>query len=145
MLAAFRRDALGQSIVELALLLPAMVFLLIGAADLARAFAIQLAVQNGARAGAEAYAINRTPSVAQATQQAVEEINRTPGLNASSANVTVSPNLKADGSPCVTPPTVQLPCYVTVRVRYTFKTVTPWPLIPNIANLDRSTTIRQFN
>jgi Flp pilus assembly protein TadG len=141
----FRQDDLGQSIVELALVLPTLVFLLVGGADLARAFAIQLAVQNGARAGAEAYAINRTPSIAQAIQQAVDEINRTPGLQAISANVTVTPNLKADGTPCSRPPTVTQPCYVTVRVRYTFRTITPWPLIPNVANFDRSTTMRQFN
>ena len=142
---SFRRAELGQSIVELALLLPILVFMLIGGADLARAFAMQLAVQNGARAGAEAYAINRTPSVAQATQTSVEEINRTPGLTASSANVTVSPNLRADGTACSPPPTVAQPCYVTVRVQYIFRTIIPWPIIPNIANLDRSTTVRQFN
>jgi Flp pilus assembly protein TadG len=141
----FRVDAMGQSMIEVALLLPILVFLLVGGADLARAFAIQLAVQNGARAGAESYAINRTPSIAQARQAAVDEINRTPGLNATLANVTVTPNLRADGSACTTPPTVALPCYVTVRVRYTFQTIMPWPMIPNAAYLDRSTTIRRFN
>ena len=55
--------------VELALLLPILVFGLIGAADLARAFALQLAIQNGARAGAEAYAINFTPTRALAIQR----------------------------------------------------------------------------
>ena len=48
----FVRGDRGQSIVELALALPILVFLLIGGADLARAFAIQIAVQNGARAAA---------------------------------------------------------------------------------------------
>ena len=40
------RDEFGQSMVELALLLPILVFGLIGAADLARAFAIQIAIEN---------------------------------------------------------------------------------------------------
>ena len=53
----FARLDAGQSMVELALLLPVIAVGLIGAADLARAFALQMAVQNGARAGAEAYAI----------------------------------------------------------------------------------------
>jgi Flp pilus assembly protein TadG len=142
---ALHRDDLGQSLVEIALSLPMLVFVLIGGADLARAYAMQLAVQNGARAGAEAYAISQSPSIAQATQRAVDEINRTPGLSAGAANVTVSPNLTAAGTACTPPPTVLLPCYVTVRVRYTFQTVIPWPFIPNSANFDRSTTVRQFN
>ena len=75
------RDEIGQSLVELALLLPILVFGLIGAADLARAFALQLAIQNGARAGAEAYAINFAPTPAMAGARALDEIQRTPGIN----------------------------------------------------------------
>ncbi len=131
--------------VETALLLPILVFALIGGADLARAFAMQLAVQTGARAGAESYALNRTPTVAGAQAQAVAEINRTPGLNATAANITVSPDRKADGTACTPPTTLTNPCYVTVRVQYTFRTIVAWPLVPNSANFDRSTTFRQFN
>jgi hypothetical protein len=32
-----------------------------------------------------------------------------------------------------------------VRVTYTFRTITPWPMIPNVFTFDRSTTMRQFN
>ena len=66
--------------VELALLLPVMVFGLIGAADLARAYALQLAVQNGARAGAEAYAIDYAKNQAQAITRARTEMSQTTGL-----------------------------------------------------------------
>src|SRR5437899_11189633 len=76
--------------VELALLLPILVFGLIGAADLARAFALQLAIQNGARAGAEAYAINFTPTRALAIQRAMDEMSRTPGM------ATNNPSLNVD-------------------------------------------------
>ena len=62
----FVRGDRGQSIVELALALPILVFLLIGGSDLARAFAVQIAVQNGARAGAEASAITFTPTAPEA-------------------------------------------------------------------------------
>jgi len=144
------RDAIneqfGQSMVELALLLPILVFGLIGAADLARAFALQLAIQNGARAGAEAYAINFTPTRALAIQRAIDEMSRTPGMDVNNPSLNVDAwALQADGATaCLQPPTVATPCFVTVSIQYTFHTLVPWPLIPNTANFDRSTTMRTF-
>ena len=135
----------GQSIVETALVLPILVFALIGAADLARGYATLLAVQNGARAGAESYVLQRFPSASQAQTQAIAEINRTPGVNVTTANVTVTPDRNADGSPCTPPTTLTAPCYVTVRVVYTFRTLIAWPLSPSTATFDRRTTMRQFN
>jgi Flp pilus assembly protein TadG len=140
-------DDLGQSMVELALLLPVLVFGLIGAADLARAYALQLAVQNGARAGAEAYAIDFAKNAAQAVQRSKDEMGRTPGLVCDAAHAcTVAITIaQADGTTCtVSPPTIDNPCFVTVRVKYTFKTIIPWPIIPNTANFDRSTVMRLF-
>ena len=131
----------GQSLVEFALALPILVFGLIGGADLARAFAIQLAVQNGARAGAEAAAVNRTPTGDLTAQKAFQEISRTPYLQAS--NATISVRFKQpDGVTDCAAPTVAAPCYATVRVQYTFQTLIPWPLIPNTASFDRTTTMR---
>src|SRR6266704_1281881 len=122
--------------VELALLLPILVFGLIGAADLARAFALQLAIQNGARAGAEAYAINFTPTRALAIQRAIDEMSRTPGMDVNNPSLNVDAwALQADGATA---------CFVTVSIQYTFHTLVPWPLIPNTANFDRSTTMRTF-
>jgi len=136
----------GQSIVEIALLLPLLVFVLLGGADLARAFAIQLAVQNGARAGAEAAAIDFSPTSAEARARAIDEMSRTPALRTTDPSLIVSVTFKkTDGiTDCVAPndPTPADPCWVTVRVQYTFRTVTPWPLIPNTANFDRTTSMR---
>lgn len=141
---AVLRDDVGQSVVELALTLPILVFAVLGGADLGRALAIQLAVQNGARAGAEAYAIDNTPTTTEAQNAALAEVNRTPTVNAVAANVTVTEK-QADGlTNCVHPPTIALPCYVTVRVQYTFHTLVNWPLVPNTANFDRSTQYRVF-
>lgn len=134
----------GQSIVELALLLPLLVFGLVGGADMARAYAIQLAVQNGARAGAEAYAITAQPTVTLARSAAKQEMNRTPTMQATDANVAVSEG-QADASPCVRPITTDKPCFVTVTVTYTFQTITPWPIVPNTANFNRTTIYRLFN
>ena len=133
--------------VELALLLPILVFGLIGAADLARAFALQLAIENGARAGAEAYAINFAATPALASDRAYDEISRTPGININDPSLYVDTPVgpkHADGSLCVATPTIADPCYYTVTVSYTFRTLVPWPFIPNTANFDRSTTMRTF-
>jgi Flp pilus assembly protein TadG len=138
------REQHGQSVVELALLMPLMVFTLLGGADLARAYAVQIAVQNGARAGAEAYAIDSTPTVVEAQAASVAEMNRTPTVLATSANVTIV-EAQADGvTACIHPPTIALPCFVTIRVQYTFTTTTAWPGIPNTANFDRTTSFRMF-
>src|SRR5438046_4006406 len=107
----------AQSLVEISLVLPLLVFGLLAGADLARAFAVQLAVQNGARAGAESYAIDQTPLAIEARQAAVDEMNRTPTLNAQVSDVSVT-EAQIDGvSACIRPPTALTPaCYVTVRV-----------------------------
>ena len=139
----FRRDG-WQSLVELALTLPLLVFAILGGADLARAFALQIAVENGSRAGAESYAIDSTPTTAEAQAAAINEINRTPTANVSTANVTVTKK-QADGvTACVSPPTVATPCYVSVRVRYGWTTIVAWPLVPNSGTFDRTTSIRTF-
>lgn len=136
----FRGDR-GQSIVEIAITLPILVFMLIGGADLARAYALQLAIQNGARAGAEAAAIDFSPTASRAEARARDEMARTPGMDANAPTVTVT-FAKEDGTACLSTPTVANPCFATVRVQHTFRTVVPWPLIPNVANFDRSTTMR---
>ena len=137
-------DDRGQSMVELALTLPILVFTLIGGADLARAYAIQLAVQNGARAGAEAAAINYPFTLTETSIRArtIQEMDRTPGMTAANAVITVTFKQVDGVTTCTDPPTPTNPCYATVRVQYTFNTITPWPLIPNVANFDRSTKMR---
>jgi len=139
----FRRDG-GQSVVELALCLPLLVFALLGGADMARAFALQIAVQNGARAGAESYAIDANPTSLEAQNAALAEINRTPGANAALSDVTVS-KAQSDGvTACVGTPTVATPCFVSVRVRYAWSTIIAWPIVPNGGTFDRTTSVRMF-
>ena len=134
----------GQSMVELALTLPLMVFAILGGADMARAFALQIAVENGSRAGAESYAIDQTPTSAEAQAAAVAEINRTPTANASASNVTVTKKQSDGVTACVSPPTIATPCYVSVRVQYPWSTLIAWPLVPNGGTFDRTTSIRTF-
>ena len=140
----FVRHESGQSLVELALTLPLLVFALLGGADLARSYGLQIAVENGARAGAESYAIDSTPTSAEAQAAAIAEINRTPTANAGGSNVTVT-KAQADGvTACVSPPTLVAPCFVSVRVQYPWSTIIAWPLIPNSGTFDRTNVIRTF-
>jgi len=139
----FRRDG-GQALVELALTLPLLVFAILGGADMARAFALQIAVENGSRAGAESYAIDSTPTNSEAQTAVINEINRTPTANASASNVTVTKKQGDGVTNCVSPPTVATPCFVAVRVQYPWSTIIAWPIVPNGGTFDRTTTIRTF-
>lgn len=139
----FFRDQVGQSMVELALALPIMTFLLLGGADMARAFAIQTAVQNGARAGAEGTVLDYTPTPAATIAHTQQEMNRTPGMDANAAFIDVT-RAQQNGLPCIQTPDPVTPCFVTVRVQYTFHTLINWPFIQNTFNLDRSTTMRVY-
>lgn len=134
----------GQSIAELALCLPLLVFGVLGGADLARAYALQIAVENGSRAGAEAYAITSLGTAAQAQQAAIDEINRTPTASATASMVAVSTTLADGTTPCSAISSIAVPCYVNVRVQYAWQTIVPWPLVPNSGSFDRTTSIRTF-
>ncbi len=135
----------GQSLVEFALTLPILVYGLLGGADLARAFALQIAVENGTRAGAEAYAIAAIPTVAEAQNAAIAEINRTPTAAATASMVTVTTTLTDGTTACTGISTIATPCYVNVRVQYNWSTLIPWPLVPRSGTFDRTTSMRTFN
>jgi Flp pilus assembly protein TadG len=141
----FAREDLGQSMVEVSLLLPMLVFLILAGGDMARGYAMQIAIQNGARAGAEAAAIDFTPTPAETEARARDEMSRTPGMDSAVPTVDVTFALINGVSTCVSPPTLASPCFATVRVRMTWRTITAWPLIPNTFNFDRSTTMRMVN
>jgi len=135
----------GQSIVELALCLPLLVFGVVGGADLARAYALQIAVENGSRAGAEAYAITAAAvrTTAEAQQATIDEINRTPTAAATFSMVTVTTTL-ADGVTTCNTTSLAAPCYVNVRVQYNWRTLVAWPMIPNSGTFDRTTSMRTY-
>jgi Flp pilus assembly protein TadG len=121
----------GQSLVELALLLPVLVFGLIGAADMARAYSAQIAIQNAARAGAEARVMEIASSDTAVTAYVQDELTGVAGIDPSAASVSVTNS------------TVGGVDYVTVGVRYSWRTLVAWPLVPNSAQFDRSVTMRK--
>jgi Flp pilus assembly protein TadG len=123
----------GQALVETALSLSLLVFTILGGADMARAFAAQLGVQNAARAGAEASVTRAASTDAQIIVYANDELGRIAGLNAAAATISVTHTVGAGGE--------QL---VNVRVQYPFKTLVAWPFVPNTLNLDKTVTFRNY-
>ena len=123
----------GQALVETALSLSLLVFTILGGADMARAFAAQLGVQNAARAGAEASVTRAASTDAQIIVYANDELGRIAGLNAAAATISVTHTVGAGGE--------QL---VNVRVQYTYRTLVPWPFVPNTLNLDKTATFRNY-
>lgn len=149
----------GQSIVELALAAPILVFALMGGLDLMRVAAVQQAVQNAARAGADVIGQNSATPEATVFSAINGELMGTPGLRGVSVQ-TCSAYTPPAPSPCV-----QLPdssggvysgrlangtpctsnaigiCYVRVRVLYEFRTIVPWWFVPNRIIVDRGTSM----
>jgi Flp pilus assembly protein TadG len=164
-LAGLGRSERGQSLVEVALALPLLTFTLLGGADMARAFAVQLAVQNGARAAAESMALDATPTGLEASAHAQDEMSRTPGMNVTGtcaqsgttwtcggAAVTVL-FTQTDGATACTgaastavvgTSSLIAPCYANIRVRYSFSTLIDWPGLPHTFTFDRSTKYRRY-
>jgi hypothetical protein len=100
---------------------------------MARAFAAQVGVQNAARAGAEAAVTRVATTDAQIISYATDELTRIAGLNPSAATITVTHTTGAGGE-----------SLANVRVRYTYRTLAPWPFVPNTLNLDRTATFRHY-
>ena len=138
-----RRDG-GQALVELGLALPILLLTVLGGADLARVFAHATAVETAARAGAEAASIDPDPTLDEATALVEGELSGVPGLDPAAATVTLAVHRgdDVDGS-CPDEPTLAEPCFATVRVRYTFRPVIPWPGIPATVELDCTRTFRR--
>lgn len=98
---------------------------------MARAFSAQLATQNAARAGAEAAVLQVATTDADIATYARSELAGVPGLDPGAASVTV------------THTTVSGTSHVAVRVRYTWRTLVAWPIVPNQVTFDRSTKMRK--
>ncbi|HIC89426.1 MAG TPA: pilus assembly protein [Anaerolineae bacterium] len=89
------RQGRGQSLVELALLLPVLLLILVGVVDVGRAFHAYLVVTNSAREAAR-YGAFHADQLSTVPDVALAEIERG-GLDPSRASVTVEP--AASGEP----------------------------------------------
>ena len=130
----------GQSLVELAIILPILLALAGGAVDLARAYQAWLTLESATRNAAEYVAT--TPSIttnAQATaaarQVVCSETSTIPGWTAGSGpNPCTAPSVSANvtSSTTATGATASNPI-ATARITSSvqFQTLVPWPLVPH--------------
>jgi Flp pilus assembly protein TadG len=126
-----RRFARGNerraaAVVELAMLLPLLIFLFIISVDFARVYYYSLTLTNCARAGAM-YASD--PSTAAESPFA----NVTAAALADATNITPTPTVQS-----ATGVDLNGQAYAEVTVKYTFKTLTGFPGVPNELLLSRT-------
>ena len=106
----------GQALVEFALILPILLFLLVIAIDFGRLFYLNIGINNGAREGA-AYGANKPLETTNITTRVRQEM----GFPAGDTTVTVTATCSPD---CYTSPTVtpQHTIRVTAATSFTFLT-----------------------
>src|SRR5262245_10968207 len=119
--------------VELAILLPLLVFLFVIAVDFARIFHYSLTVENCARNGALwasnplAIPQSRYATLQQAVQADASSLN--PGIDANSISSTTGTDANGES-------------YVAVTVRYEFHTITRLPAVPDTVTVTRTVQMR---
>ncbi len=116
----------GQSMVELALLLPVFLFLSVVTLDLLRGVYYFSAVYNAAREGAR-YAIVHQCALDQACKNTIQDI---PGIQSAARRLTIGldqTNINFNPAPQLTNYSTGLSAYTKVKVTitYRFKVVTP--------------------
>lgn len=131
-LGATERGEAGQSLVEFALAVPIVAFVLLGGVDLSRGYAVQVALQNAARSGAEAALLGTAATDGKIAEYVRTELGGVPGVDTSNATVIISRTTESGT------------CFVTIRVWYTHRTLVTWPGIPTSARIDRTTKLRDF-
>lgn len=115
-----QREQAGQSVVELALLLPVLLLITLGCADFARIFSAEVSIANAAREGAR-YGAHAPYDTAGITQHALAEVGQ-PALGTGPGQITAVTvqRLSAPDPPGGT--------QVRVTVSYQFRLLTPIPL-----------------
>lgn len=124
----------GQSLVELALLLPVLLLLVIGVADFARAFYMSIEVQDAARAGAQ-YGLTNSSDTTGMQTAATNDAPDVSGMTATATYGCICSDGSGASVHCNTPPTcpanTQEVNYVQVNTSATYTTFFPWPKIPS--------------
>jgi len=132
-----RRFAKGQSIAELALIVPSLLTILLAGTDFGRLFITNIALTNAARAGA-AYGSQNAATAADSSGMANAaslDASNVQGFSASASQCTCqsSSNVTA----CATAYCSNNPgsSYVQVTTQAVFNTVISWPGIPSSTTL----------
>lgn len=120
-----KRKRRGAAVVELAVLLPLLVFLFVITVDFARIYYFSLTLQNCARAGAlyasDPFVADESPFASTQAAALSDATNLTPQPTITQTNGT-----DASGR-----------SYVEVQAAYTFKSIAKFPGVPIQTNLSR--------
>ncbi len=128
----------GQSLVELALLLPVLILIFAGVLDLGRAFQAYMTVANAAREGARyaAFHMNDCTELYNNLRPRIENEAAGSNIDLSSATVVLEPSCSqanySPGDP------------VSVRVEYNFQLITGMIFGGDTVLISASTTMSQF-
>lgn len=105
-----RRAPQGQSILEMALIVPMATLLIVGTIEFGRFYMIRQVITNAAREGARILVLSSTTSASQVTD-VVRRYIQNAGLNPDLAAIDLTGLRSSTGTPC------------TVRVSYPFESV----------------------
>ena len=150
MLKLFNQSELGSSAVEMALTLPVIVCLLLGAVDYARVFYSAMAVTHAATVGAQygAQSVEKSLDAAGMQSAATSAATDIPGFSATavrsctcwSAAAGTETSVGTCTSPCTSPSVLRI--YVTVTGTGVFRTLVTYPGIPNMVTINRTARMR---
>jgi Flp pilus assembly protein TadG len=153
---AFCKANDGAALIELAFVTPMLLLLVLGAADLGRAYYVGLEVANAAHAGAEYSALNfSTPAkitTAYITAAATQSAPNVSGLIVAtptwgcecSDGTSYSASCTSAMTTCSATGTrgSNVVYRVQVQASATYNTLVPWPFIPSQITLSKTATIR---
>lgn len=137
------RDRRGQSLVEIAFLLPILGLLLAGVIDFGRAYYLSIEINNAALAGAEYGTQNETDTTGMKAA-ATADAHDVPGFTpTASYGCECSDGTSASVS-CAKQPTCSVNAvnYVLVTTSATYTPIISWPFIPSSFALSGSAKLR---
>lgn len=136
------RGTRGQSLAELALLLPVLLLLVLGAIDFGRLYFAYVSVTNASRNAAQYGSFNTIRASDEDCTDgnclrlaAIADTSNLLNTSATNPDVTTEPcsagSLDDQGRECV-----------RITVTYTFETLVPWPGLPNSIDMSRTVQMR---
>lgn len=141
----FLLDDRGASLVELALVLPLLMLLLLGAADFGRAYYLAMEIAGAAQAGAEYGAQNPT-DVAGISAAASYDAPNVPNLSVTTptygCECANGSGFSANCSSRPSCPSSNIVYRVTVKVSATYTPWFRWPTLPSTMSLSSSASMR---
>ncbi len=138
------RSEQGNSLVEVALLVPVMIAILTGAVDFGRAYYLANEVAGAAQAGAVYGSQNITDTAGMASAAKLDAPDVSSISASGSWGCECSDGSSASAS-CTTTPTscsANVVYYAKVTASASYKPVVPWPGIPSSILIARSVTMR---